>query len=189
VADLLGAEGPTALTVRAVAARAGVSVQAVYTLFGGKPALCEALFDEGFAALQAALDAVAPALTPSEAPAEVVVRQVLTYRATALAAPGTYAMMFGRPVPEFQPSPEALARARGSFLSLVTVLQRALPEGSDPTPEQAALIVWALNHGLVSLELDGVIPGDGGRQLERAVRDLLRSWTTPPVKASEVSVR
>ena len=151
--------------MRAVAARAGVSVQAVYTLFGGKPGLCEALFDEGFAALQAALDAVAPALTPSEAPAEVVVRQVLTYRATALAALGTYAMMFGRPVPEFQPSPEALARARGSLLSLVTVLQRASPKVPTRPPSRRRSSCGA-KPCLVSLELDGVIPGDGGRQLD-----------------------
>src|SRR5918997_6172066 len=77
--SLLSAEGPTQLTVRTVAARAGVSVQAVYTLFGGKPGLCEALFEEGFAALQTALDAVEASAGPEKDFGEPVVGQALAY--------------------------------------------------------------------------------------------------------------
>jgi AcrR family transcriptional regulator len=107
-------------------------VQAVYTLFGGKPGLCEALFEEGFAALQTALDAVEASAGPEKDFGEPVVGQALAYRAVALASPGTYAMMFGRRIPEFRPSPAARARARDSFESLVTALRRA-PSPIPPT--------------------------------------------------------
>lgn len=177
--ELLDAEGSGGLTVREVAARAGISVQGVYTLFGGKPGLCEALYTEGFAVLQAAQDDADASVGAAGDPAEAVVRQALAYRATALANPSRYALMFARSVPEFQPSPPARTAARNSFLSLVAALGRVLPDGSDKTPEEGALVVWALNHGLVSLELDGLLPGDDGHILERAVRDLLRSWTDP----------
>ena len=185
-ATLLQDQGPQALTVRTVAERARVSVQAVYTLFGGKPGLCEALFVEGFAHLQAALDAVEP--TPD--PVADVVRQVHAYREAALARPGFYALMFGRPVPEFRPSASALARARATIGGLVDALRRATPEGGGaPHPEQAAQVIWALNHGLVSLELDGHLAGgeQGRARLERAARDLLHSWSPRPDRGASSS--
>lgn len=174
-AALLEEQGPQALAVRVVAQRAQVSVQAVYTLFGSKAGLCEALFVEGFTRLQAALNAVAVTAEP----VTDVIGQVHAYREAALAGPGLYAIMFGRPVPEFQPSAAALAAARATLDGLVDGVRRATDNRTVPPPEQAAQVVWALNHGLVSLELGGHLPGgeEGRVRLERATRDLLRSWS------------
>lgn len=170
-AALLHDQGPQALTVRNVADRAHVSVQAVYTLFGGKPGLCEALFVQGFAQLQATLDAVGTTADP----VADVMSQVHAYREAALAGPAFYGIMYSRPVPEFRPSAAALAQARATIAGLVDALRRA----AAPRPEQAAQIVWGLNHGLVSLEIDGHLPGgeQGRERLDRAVRALLRSWS------------
>lgn len=181
--DLLDEDGAGALTVREVAKRAGISVQGVYTLFGGKPGLCEALFDEGFAMLQSALDDADATTDPTEA----LLRQVQAYRQIALARPHRYALMFGRPIPDFQPSPAAQAAAMGTFASLMAALHRVLPATADATPERAALVVWALNHGLVTLEMDGVLPDDQGVTVIGAVKDLLSTWSDrgPSTSADE----
>lgn len=46
---LLVGEGPGALTVRRISAEVGCSTKVIYTLFGGKDGLSEALWLEGFA--------------------------------------------------------------------------------------------------------------------------------------------
>ena len=46
--ELLAQDGPEALQARAVADAAGVSTQALYTLFGGMPGLFEAIIAQGF---------------------------------------------------------------------------------------------------------------------------------------------
>src|SRR5512138_3570780 len=57
-ARLLTDEGPEALSVRRVAAEAGVSAMGVYSRFGGKQGLVEALFLDGFARLERVLATV-----------------------------------------------------------------------------------------------------------------------------------
>ncbi len=188
---LLEESGPAALTVREVAIRSAISVQGVYTLFGGKPGLCEALFVDGFDTLQSALDAADPRTDPIEA----VLGQVDAYRRAALAAPQRYALMFARPIPDFTPTAAARRAAQATFDTLVAVVDAVLSPPASRTPvrpesptarpaspraRDAALVVWALNHGLVSLELDGLLPDTDGSTLDRAVRDLLASWTAHP---------
>ena len=56
---LLVEEGPQALSMRRVAAAAGCSTTVLYTLFGGKEGLADALYREGFARLTAAIQAAA----------------------------------------------------------------------------------------------------------------------------------
>ncbi len=175
---ILESEGAEALTVREVAKRAGISVQGVYTLFGGKSGLCEALFTRAFAALQSTLDEVGE----TEDATDAVISQAMTYRRYAVDNPHHYALMFAHPIPDFTPSVAARTAASSTFVSLVEALRRVLPasDGSsadDMTPERAALVVWALNHGLVTLEQDGVIADDGGTMLHRSVQDLVASWT------------
>ena len=46
--DLLATEGPAALTVRRIAAAAGVSTMNVYSRFGGKDGVLDELFVDGF---------------------------------------------------------------------------------------------------------------------------------------------
>ena len=46
--DLLAAEGSTGLTVRRIAAAAGVSTMNVYSRFGGKDGVVDELFIDGF---------------------------------------------------------------------------------------------------------------------------------------------
>ncbi|MEV5556044.1 TetR/AcrR family transcriptional regulator [Nonomuraea wenchangensis] len=67
---LLVTEGPGALTVRRIAGEAGCSTKVIYTLFGGKDGLVEALWLEGFARFERRLRA-APKSARGERPLHV----------------------------------------------------------------------------------------------------------------------
>ena len=152
---LLAAEGPDALTVRRIAAEAGCSTMGVYSRFGGKDGIVEALYVEGFQALAAAMDAV----TRTVDPLADLVDCGLAYRRFALAHPTSYTVMFERAVPGYEPSVEAAVIAWGTFERLVAQVQRALDAAAHPPGDAAEVAqrLWAMSHGWVSLELHGLM--------------------------------
>ncbi|MEL6981213.1 MAG: TetR/AcrR family transcriptional regulator [Actinomycetota bacterium] len=134
-----GAEG---LTVRHVAVEAGCSTTGIYTHFGGKQGLVEAIFLEGF-------DSFDEALLPLYEKGDVLAAG-RTYRTWALANPTHYLVMFGRAVPDFTPSEPAMERANRSFAALV----EAVGGHTGVTdPMIAAYHLYATVHGYVMLEL------------------------------------
>jgi AcrR family transcriptional regulator len=144
-------EGAAALTVRNVAAAAGCSTTGVYTYFGGKDGLVDAIFVDGFERFDAALGAVgehATAVDELRATGEA-------YRAWALANPTQYQVMFTRAIPDFIASDAAQARALQSFEALVERVTRAMDSGdlASDDPVEVAMHLWAMSHGYVMLEL------------------------------------
>src|SRR5262249_27160835 len=99
---LLEAEGPDALTMRRIAGQGGWSTPGLYTQFGGKSGIADALWREGFDRLLTALEGAR-----GDTPLERVASMGRAYRVTALANRPYYAIMFQRPIPGFQPSPDA----------------------------------------------------------------------------------
>jgi AcrR family transcriptional regulator len=161
--------GASRLTVRDAAARAGTSASAVYSLFGSRELLVRAVGDEAFARFAARLDAVPRTGDPN---ADLLALGV-AYRANAIAEPSFYRVMFG--------TAGAGARdpARGGELDVATfgallaavdavLAARGEPTGTARTREHA-LALWGLVHGLVSLELEGLLPGDEAQREARFV--------------------
>jgi len=144
-------EGAAALTVRNVAAAAGCSTTGVYTYFGGKDGLVDAIFVDGFEKFDAALAAAADGLDPMDE----LYATGEAYRAWALANPTQYQMMFTRAVPDFVATAAAQARALLSFEALVERVARAIDAGdlAEHDPVELAMHVWATVHGYVMLEL------------------------------------
>ena len=124
-ADILETEGPDALSVRRIAAAAGVAPMGVYNHFESKFGIVEALFIQGFERLGAAMAAMAQIDDPSEALREGGRR----YRALALAHPMAYQLMFLRAVPGFEPSDRALGAAPGPSTAWSPPSQRAMGAG------------------------------------------------------------
>lgn len=153
-ADILETEGPDALSVRRIAAAAGVAPMGVYNHFDSKSGIIEALFIQGFERLSEALQAVADVQDPYEALREGGRR----YRALALEHPMVYQLMFLRTVPGFEPSDHALGVAGAAFANLVTAVQRAMAAGviAEGEPTETAQLIWSSIHGWVSLELMGI---------------------------------
>lgn len=178
---LLAAEGPDALSVRRMATEVGTSTTAVYSLFGGKPGLLRALFVEAFTRFGAHLGAVAP----SDDPLADILALGRAYRASATDDPHLYAVMFGSPIPGFEPQPEDWAQAAATFEPLLDAVRRAIDAGllcaEDPGPVATAM--WANVHGLVSLELGRALPPQAGAPaevFEVAIRANLRGWRRGP---------
>src|SRR5580704_3619229 len=153
-AEILEAEGPEALSVRRIAAAAGVAPMGVYNHFESKNGIIEALFVQGFERLREALTTIADIEDPYEALREAGRR----YRDLAKAHPMVYQLMFLRAIPSYEPSDPALEVAGAAFDSLVAAVRRAVEAGvivEGPLTETAQLI-WSSIHGWVSLELLGM---------------------------------
>ena len=94
---MLQRDGAAALTVRNITAEAGCSTTGIYTYFGGKHGLVEAIFVEGFESFDRA--------RPRRCSRPTTCRRAgRAYREWALANPTQYMVMFGRAVPDFVPS-------------------------------------------------------------------------------------
>jgi AcrR family transcriptional regulator len=181
-AQLLRDEGPAALTVRRIATEAGLSTMAIYHHFGGKDGLVEALYVDGFRALEEALSAV----PRTDDPIADVQALAMAYRAVAMRRPGYYEVMFGRPFPGFEASPEARARAMRPWRAFTESLERCEAAGLLTMPAaDAALLVWASGHGLLMLQLAGneLASADTDRLVHGGVRSLLAVVTRPGAAA------
>src|SRR4051812_11524150 len=143
---------------------------AVYTLFGDKNGLLSAMHREGFARLSAALDRASADPDPLEALAQ----QGVAYRDTALANPHLYGLMFGTAAPGFSPDAADTEVAEAAYRPLVDGVQRCLDAGvmQGAAAERIAFYLWAVSHGMVSLEIAGHLDGDA-QERAAAYRDAL----------------
>jgi AcrR family transcriptional regulator len=173
----LSAKGLPALSLRQLASDAGTSTTAVYSLFGGKPALLTALYDEAFDRFGSHLATV----TPSDDPVEDLLQLGIAYRASALDDPHFYEVMFGSVRLDIAADSGSLDRAAATFQPLLRMVRRAIDAGAlrAEDPSVIAMSLWAMVHGLVSLELRGFLPPeapDPGKAFTTAVRANLAGW-------------
>ena len=152
-------DGESAVTVRSVATAAGTSPSAVYALFGSRDELVAAVSAEGFRRFAAHLATVDRTADP-RADLAALGR---AYRGFALADPHFYAVMFARGVRPAADRPRAVEEP--TFLVLRDAVARLVPDAT--TADDVALGLWGLVHGLVSLELAGLVPGDDAERAER----------------------
>ena len=151
-------DGPGGLTVRAVAAEAGIAPMGVYNRLGGKDGLVDALLIKGFDRLRASCEA---AINDT---AEPSMRARLfacgrNYRQFALANPHFYAIMFEDAIPHERDNEEVGEHARAAFGALVRAVELAAAAGvlAAPDPTEAAQQIWSAVHGAVALELKGLV--------------------------------
>src|SRR3954451_9311460 len=161
---LLVKEGPQALTMRRVAAEAGCSTTVLYTAFGAKSGIAEALYREGFARFRKKLAAV----PHTSDPLQRLLALGHAYRENAKENPTYYGVMFGGAIPGFVPSEEAVTEAAPTLQTLIYQVQVCMDAGAlEPGDAQAvAEVLWAPTHGAVSLELAGFF-ADGETALAR----------------------
>lgn len=182
----IAAHGVDSVALRPIAHQAGTSTNAIYTLFGSKAGLVEAVVAEALASFTQAQRAAltgAPPLADLEALG-------WAYRAWALAHPTLYAVMFearltdaaecGDPTAGDAP-PDQPDEGIQPLVDAVTRAQAA--EALRPSdPLVVAVSIWAATHGWVSLELAGRLPPmpDSDAALSAYLRAVLGSWTTQP---------
>lgn len=159
--------GSQSFSLRTLATSAGTTTAAVYTLFGGRDGLLRAVVEEGFRRFAAHL-AAAPTSTD---PAADLLALGLAYRRSALDAPHFYRVMFGGTHAGGAPD-EALGRP--TFAVLKAAVSRLLREDGTTAggAHAVSLRLWALVHGMVSLELAGLLPGEETQREEQYLATL-----------------
>lgn len=175
--SLLEEGGSEAITVREVATRAGVAPMGVYSRFGNKDGLIEALFVSGFTGLQEEITAARGADARSR-----LRNGCLAYRRFAVANPHLYELMF-RQMHELELSPESLETAERSFAHLVERVEDAASAGliRADDPVDVAQRMWNALHGGVSLEIAGVtFSNDPERTFAAMIDTMLSGLSTDP---------
>ncbi len=184
-ARLAAEQGLEAVTLRAVALRAGVSRAAPYHHFAGKTALLAAVAEEGFRRLDVRLRR-ADRAAPADDPFERLRRMGVAYIRFAVSHPQYYRVMFK---PECR-GPHAhvdLNTAAGrSFQHLVDAVMACRRSAGDAAADPLlwALAAWTITHGLSSLWLDGALAGGPlGRAGIRRLADRITRALTPAFQA------
>jgi AcrR family transcriptional regulator len=177
---ILAQEGPEAVTNRRLASELGTSTRAIYSLFGSKEGLLRALFHEGAATMARYHEAVDERADPTRELPELA----LAYRHAARERPDLYGLLFEGTVPGFTPTEEDVALARRSFDRVVETVRRCVESGRFPgrAPEDIALQLWGLVHGLASLELRGHLgpPDHAEARWHDAMRTAIDGYRHPP---------
>lgn len=146
---LLAEDGADAVSLRAVARRAGVSAMAPYRHYPDKEALLAAVAVQGFDGLRGVLRAADQAVPTGRA----LVAQAVAYVRYALEHPALFRLMFG---PRRSGThPELAAAGEAAYAVLAARVAAETPADSDR--DARALGCWSLVHGLASLFLDGRI--------------------------------
>lgn len=141
-------KGVEGLSVRAISTKAGLSTIAIYSHFQGKQGVLDALYVEGFERVR---DAMVSA-DDHENPLQSVLAGSEKYLQFAQHNEGHYRLIFGETGSSYAPSDEALEASQNAFNVLVSGVSRLLPaDATQASRQRAALRVWAVLHGYVSL--------------------------------------
>jgi AcrR family transcriptional regulator len=159
---LIGEGGLPALSVRAVAERVGTSTRAVYSVFGSKHGLEQALVARAFRLLGAEVEELPLTDDPR---ADLIAALTHAFRGFVRAHPDLFRLVFlpgstwGQGVSFGE---EALAESNRAWEKLLLRIGRAQEAGvlGSGDPREVALGFNALGIGLAILELCRLMPGE-----------------------------
>jgi AcrR family transcriptional regulator len=151
--EILGKDGVSAVTVRRVAEHAGTTTRAVYALFGDKDGLLRALFRLEAETMRRHHEAV----PVDEDPIRELHALADAYRAAAHEQPQLYGLFIGSTA--VRPTEEDIAVSFRAFQRVQEAIGRAVKRGllRDGDQETLGRQLWAVVHGLASLELAGCL--------------------------------
>lgn len=170
--DILADEGLPALTLRKVAARAGVSHSAPYAHFVDKQDLVAAISTRGMQLIQERLQA---ALEQNAAdPAALLQATAWAYVSFALDEPAYFNVIFSGVLEYEKQYPDFVEISHRNFQQVVALVEHCQAAGLlRPGPADVlAVSIWSLVHGFTALLLERQIPH---QVLQRSdIQDLLR---------------
>lgn len=147
--ELFAESGASGLSVRAISGRAGLSTIGIYNHFNGKQGILDAIYVEGFEMVMRAIDVD----LNQQSPRDAVLEGLSNYITLAAQHRGHYQLIFGRGDPSYTPSSAAIAVGEEAFNRLTALVARAIPAHLNGREKrEAALQLWALSHGYVSLQ-------------------------------------
>jgi AcrR family transcriptional regulator len=167
--ELLEEIGESALSVRAVARRAGVSPGAPYRHYADRDALISAVAAVGYRELAEYLAAIHRSPSSPEDLADVAV----AYVRFALERPALFRVMFSEPCDQGNTERVAAVAAISSYVS--AIVARSFPDADSDAMSTA---VWALVHGLAFLHLDGKLDASTPKVVSDRVRGAVHAVLT-----------
>ena len=154
--ELLDESGPSALSMREVARRAGCTHQAPYHYFANREAILAALVCEGFDELADRLAVAHDGLGSADLHA-VLVASGNAYVEFALRRPGVFRVMFRPDVCDPERFPEVVQAGQRARRELARLAKAVMGDGAQV---EAEVLIWSGVHGLASLILDGPLAGE-----------------------------
>lgn len=154
--ELLDESGPSALSMREVARRAGCTHQAPYHYFANREAILAALVCEGFDELADRLAVAHDGLGSADLHA-VLVASGNAYVEFALRRPGVFRVMFRPDVCDPERFPEVVQAGQRARRELARLAKAVMGDGAQV---EAEVLIWSGVHGLASLLLDGPLAGE-----------------------------
>jgi AcrR family transcriptional regulator len=148
--EVMAEDGVNALSLAEVARRLGVQPPSLYKYFPSLMAVYDALFLRGQVEH---LRVMGQAMTGASPGLEALTAGLEASGRWALAHPATAQLLFWRPVPSFEPSPEAFAPS----IEMVALQRAALADavsagqlGAETDPDEAVYLVSTLIVGVLS---------------------------------------
>jgi AcrR family transcriptional regulator len=156
--ELIGREGPSAVSLRSLARRLGVSHAAPANHFPDKAALFTAIAVEGFELLGAAMrDAVAQA-GPEATAGQRFGALGRAYTGFAVTHPAHFAVMWQGDLLH-NDDPALAAAGDATYALLMAGVRDVQDEGwaAGTDPQTVAYLAWSVVHGLAALWLGGAL--------------------------------
>jgi AcrR family transcriptional regulator len=180
----MATNGTAAVSLRAIARDMGMTAGAIYSYFDTRDTLITALINDVYGALADALEAARDAVPDEDVGGRIRAHGV-AYRLWAVSHPEEFRLLYGDPVPDYQPpvggaAADAEHRLCAALLELVAAAWPSATtahaadrfEWSDldsalstfaresfpdlpPAAVALALRIWGRMHGLVALEVYG----------------------------------
>ncbi len=154
-------EGTEAISVRRLAREVGISTRAIYSVFGGKEGLLEALYQQSFQSLVDVLDEVPEVEDPR---INLLRIGTLGFRRYAIEHPNLFRLVFERAVSNARRSPEDYAVALEALQRLRSRVERCADARliSEKSVDVVTTSFHALCQGLASMEITNRLPLPGG---------------------------
>ncbi|HUG42502.1 MAG TPA: TetR/AcrR family transcriptional regulator [Longimicrobiales bacterium] len=194
--DIVGEHGLDALSMRALAVRIGYSPATIYLHFKDKDEILRGVMEEGFKRLRMTMERELSTLPSTAAGLERYAMTGRAYAKFALENTGYFRAMFKMPRVAHmggcpQPAVDGICSPEGGPEHGVGLVQEAIESGAMCAPDagRAALIGWAVMHGLTSLYLSGHLTDHAGSheefmELVESAIDALRTGWAPRTELS-----
>lgn len=181
----IASDGASALSLRAISRHLGITAPAIYNYYASRDELVTALVIDAFDSL--AESQLKAAATEPERPLDQLQACGRAYRRWAISFPERYLLIFGPPLAGYQmPRERVLPSSSRSLSVLVGIVETLRAQGrlkAEGIPESpigdrayfeslrtlgieadhlsltVAVLVWSRLHGIVSLELSGILLG------------------------------
>jgi AcrR family transcriptional regulator len=147
--DVMNEEGVNGLSLSEIARRLGVKPPSIYKYFDSLLAIYDALFERG---QRNHLETMLTGMAQAEPGLDALAAAVEANGRWALAHPATAQLLFWRPVPSFQPTPEAMAPS----VEMVRLQRQALTDaaaagqlGAGADSDEALWITSVLVSGVL----------------------------------------